>query len=71
MTNKALQKALQDYVTIAEYAKMHDVPANTIKKRIQRNSYNTALKVGNAYILNKNETFTDSRNKNKENIKNN
>lgn len=70
MTNKALQKALQDYMTIAEYAELHGISVNTIKKRIQRRSYKTAIKIGNVYILNKYETYVDGRNKNKENIKN-
>ena len=61
MTNKALQKALQDYVTIAEYAKIHDIKLATMRQRVQRNAYKTVLKVGNNYILDKNETFTDTR----------
>lgn len=58
-----LANALQDYVTIAEYAKLHDMPLSTIKQRVLRGSYKTALKVGKNYILNKNERFIDARNK--------
>ena len=68
--HNALIKLLSDYVTIAEYAKLHDIPVKTITMRIQRNAYKTAIKIGNVYILNKNETYIDGRNKNNKNIKN-
>mgnify|MGYP000917328233 CR=1 FL=1 len=51
-------------ISIAEYAKIHEVTSDAIKKRCQRGTFKTARKIGRNWVIDKNEPYVDNRVKN-------
>lgn len=52
---------INNYVSVAEYAAIHNVSHITIQKRCRRGSFSSARKIGRNWILDKNEPFIDRR----------
>ncbi len=52
---------IDNYISIAEYATLHGVSAQTIKKKCQRDGFATAKKIGRNWVIDKNEPFVDNR----------
>ncbi len=52
-----------ELISIAEYAKMHGVKPNTVRKKILRGGYKTAVKIGRNWVISRNEPYTDKRKK--------
>lgn len=52
-----------ELISIAEYAKMHGVEPNTVRKKILRGGYKTAVKIGRNWVISRNEPYTDKRKK--------
>ena len=64
MKNKA-----EELISIAEYAVIHGVMQDTIKKRCQRGTFKTARKIGKFWVIDKNEPYIDHRTKHGKNTK--
>ena len=52
---------IDNYISIAEYAALHGVSPQAIKKKCQRGGYSTAKKIGRNWIIDKTEPFVDHR----------
>lgn len=48
-------------ISIGEYAKMHGVQQQTIKKKCQRGGFKTAKKIGKYWVIDKEEPYQDNR----------
>lgn len=51
----------EEIISIGEYAEMHGVKQDTIKKRCQRGVFKTARKIGRNWVIDKNEPYIDNR----------
>ena len=49
-------------ITLAEYAKMHNVDPSTLRHKIKRKTLK-AIKFGNTWVIDKNEPYIDYRKK--------
>lgn len=61
MDKQEVEKKEENIISIAEYAKIHNVTQQAIKKRCQREMFQTAKKIGNYWVIDKNEPFIDNR----------
>lgn len=52
---------IDNYVSSAEYAALHGLSHETVKKRCQRGSFKTARKIGRNWVIDKNESCNDKR----------
>lgn len=50
-----------EYISLSEYAEIHGVTHDAIKKRCQRGVFTTAKKIGRNWVIDKNEPFIDNR----------
>lgn len=48
-------------ISIAEYAAMHDITADAVKKKCLRGGYMTARKIGRNWVIDKDEPHNDNR----------
>ena len=48
-------------ISLTEYAKLNGLDRSTVVQRAMRGSYKTARKVGNTYVIDKNEPHVDHR----------
>jgi hypothetical protein len=53
----------QNLISLNEYAKIHGIAQVTVRARAARGSYRTAHKIGNSWVIDKNETHVDHRRK--------
>ena len=53
-----MDKNIDDYISLAEYAKMHNRTLATVRQKVLRGGFKTARKVGRNWMINKNETET-------------
>lgn len=49
-------------ISLAEYAKLHNVTADTVRQKILR-GYLSATKIGRNWVIDKNEPYIDYRRK--------
>lgn len=52
---------IDNYISVAEYAMLHGVTHEAIKKRCQRGCFLSARKIGHNWVIDKTEPFTDGR----------
>lgn len=52
-------------ISLAEYAKMHNVTPDTVRQRANRGVFKTARKIGRNWVIDKNEPYIDNRKKKK------
>lgn len=50
-------------ISLAEYAKLHNVTADTVRQKILR-GYLSATKIGRNWVIDKNEPYIDNRKRN-------
>lgn len=50
-------------ITLKEYAAIHGRDPATVRQKILRGSFKTAVKVGRDWLIDKNEPYTDLRKK--------
>ena len=48
-------------ISLAEYAATHGIDHNTARKRAARGAYETAIKIGRNWLIDKNEPHVDHR----------
>lgn len=51
-----------EYITIKEYAKLHDIRPDTVRQKILRGNL-PAVKMGRDWVIDKNEPYIDLRRK--------
>lgn len=51
----------EELVDLKEYADMHGITRDTVKHNCQRGKYKTARKLGNQWVIDKNEPHIDNR----------
>lgn len=54
---------MHELISLAEYAKIHGVTSDTIRQRVLRGCFETAVKIGRNWCINKNEPYKDGRKK--------
>ena len=52
---------IDDYISLAEYAKMHDKNPANVRQKVLRGGFKTARKVGRNWMIDKNEPYVDER----------
>lgn len=52
-----------ELILIAEYAKIHGRKPNSVRRKCLRNGFKTAKKIGRDWFIDKNEPYSDNRNK--------
>lgn len=50
-----------ELIPLSEYAKMHGIARTTATQRAARGSFKTAQKIGNMWVIDKNEPYVDNR----------
>lgn len=55
----------KELISLSEYAKLHDVTADTVRQKILRGNLN-AIKIGRNWAIDKNEPYIDNRKKSQE-----
>lgn len=56
-------------ISIAEYAKKHGKDASTVRHRLRRGAFKTAIKIGRNWVIDEDEEWVDYRYKGVENEK--
>lgn len=56
-----MNKNIDDYISLAEYAKMHGRDPATVRQKVLRGGFKTARKIGRNWVIDKNEPFVDGR----------
>lgn len=51
----------KDLITLKEYAILHGILPDSARQKANRNGYNTAVKIGRDWFIDKNEPFKDNR----------
>ena len=52
---------IDNYVSVAEYASIHNLDKEAVKKRCQRGSLKSARKIGRNWVIDKTEQPVDKR----------
>lgn len=52
---------ISNYISVAEYAKLHNKSPESVKKKCQNGTLKTAMKIGRNWIIDKNEPYSDKR----------
>ncbi len=52
---------IDNYISASEYAMLHGVSHEAIKKKCQRGGFASARKIGRNWVIDKTEPFTDRR----------
>lgn len=52
---------MEELISIGEYAQLHGVTHDAIKKRCQNGTFKTARKIGRYWVIDKNEPLVDNR----------
>ncbi len=58
--------SIENYITVSEYAKLHDLSPATVRQRILRGA-TKAIKVGSVWLIRRDEPLKDHREKKKDN----
>lgn len=56
-----MDKNIDDYISLAEYAKMHGKAQITVNQMANRGGFKTAHKIGRNWVIDKNEPYPDRR----------
>ena len=56
---------ITEYVSLPEYAKLHDLEESTVRKKILAGNF-PAMRIGNRWAIKKDEPWIDLRRKEKE-----
>lgn len=56
-----MNKNIDDYISLAEYAKMHGKDSSTVRQKVLRGGFKTARKIGRNWMIDKNEPYIDER----------
>jgi len=54
---------MDNFITLKEWAEMHGIDPATARQRANRGAFQTARKIGNLWIIDKNEPHIDHRRK--------
>lgn len=54
-----------DYISLAEYARMHGVSPATARQKALRGGFKTAKRLGRDWVISRSEPYSDLRKKNK------
>lgn len=54
---------IDNYISVAEYAKLHGKAESSVKQKCQRGNFKTARKIGRNWLIDKNEPYSDLRRK--------
>lgn len=54
---------MDNFITLKEWAEMHGIDPATARQRANRGAFQTARKIGNLWIIDKNEPHIDHRKK--------
>lgn len=52
---------ITEYISLAEYAKMHGRRPDTVRQKALRGGFKTAKKIGRNWVIDKNEPYCDNR----------
>lgn len=55
--------AIDDYITLKKWAEKNGITPDTARQRANRGAFQTAKKIGNLWIISKNEQLIDHRRK--------
>lgn len=56
-----MDKNIDDYISISEYAKMYDKNPASVRQKVLRGGFKTARKIGRNWVIDRNEPFVDGR----------
>lgn len=56
-----MNDSIENYISLAEYAKMHGKESSTVRKKVLRGGFKTARKIGRNWMIDKNEPYVDER----------
>lgn len=59
---------MSELISLAEYARLNGREASSVRRKAMRGGFKTARKIGRNWVIDKNEPYTDLREK-QENIK--
>ena len=54
---------MEGYITLKEWAEKHGITPDTARQRANRGAFQTAKKIGNLWIISKDEKLIDHRRK--------
>ena len=54
---------MEDYITLKEWAQAHGIDPATARQRANRGAFQTARKIGNLWIIKRDEPLVDHRKK--------
>lgn len=57
---------IEDYITLKEWAQAHGIDPATARQRALRGSFQTAKKIGDLWLIKKDEPLVDHRRKREE-----
>lgn len=57
---------MKDYVTLKEWAQAHGISPDTARQRALRGAFTTAEKIGDLWVIKKDEPLVDHRRKKRE-----
>ena len=52
---------INDYISLAEYAKLNGRTPATVRQKVLRGGFKTARKIGRNWMIDKNEPYVDER----------
>lgn len=55
--------AIDDYITLKEWAEKNGITPDTARQRANRGAFQTAKKIGNLWVISKDEQLIDHRRK--------
>lgn len=56
-----MDKNIDDYISLAEYARIHGRDPATVRQKALRGGFKTARKIGRNWMIDKNEPYIDER----------
>ena len=51
----------EEWISLAEYARINGIDPATVRQRVNRGAYRTARKIGRNWVIDKNEPHVDHR----------
>lgn len=57
------KRMIDDYITLKEWAEAHGIHPDTARQRALRGAFTTAKKIGNLWVIKRDEPLTDHRRK--------
>lgn len=56
-----MNKNIDDYISLAEYAKMNGRNPASVRQKVLRGGFKTARKIGRSWLISKSEPYEDNR----------